>query len=113
MIHQNIILPIHGGNIPKAGKLNCPIIDFLGISPMPQGIMVHLLVEGEPKPASLLIPAGSQVARPDAPAWEFRCVADGDEPPADPDPIVLSWTPVGSVAIPPGLGLHVYFRKVS
>jgi hypothetical protein len=113
-IHQNFILPIQSGigglNIPKAGQIKVRLVRALGLSPMPNGIMVHMTVEGEPSSGNLLLPAGSQPAagQDGAPTWEFACVSDGAGLPEG----FNMFDFVGSVAIPPGVGLHIYMRLV-
>jgi hypothetical protein len=112
-VHQNFVLtvtPAFGGiEFPKAGHIKVHLERVLGLSPMPHGVMVHMMVEGKPAPTSLLLPTGSvRAADREAPTWAFACVQDEQGMPEN----FGMDNFVGSVAIPPGLGLHVYMRKV-
>jgi hypothetical protein len=113
MIHQSLMIPFSpaslGGGIgyPKAGKLQLPkgTIMLDRVSATPAGIMLHILVDMPPAASNLVLPAGVAVAGVKTAPYSFAIVQDGEERPSDASAGAIY---LGSVAVPPGLGLHVY-----
>jgi hypothetical protein len=117
MIHQSLMIPFSpaslGGGIgyPKAGKLQLPkgTIMLDRVSATPAGIMLHMLVPSAPSSA-LVLPAGAVMPGVETASFAFAIVQDGEAVPIT-EYLTQPNIYLGSVAVPPGLGLHVYMRE--
>jgi hypothetical protein len=116
MIHQSLIIPFAPGaeggvGYPKSGKIQLPegTIILNGVSATPAGIMLHMLVPGEAQSGSnLVLPAGAVRPGVKTAPYTFTIAQDGE-----PEPPTGTWAQeyLGSVAVPPGLGLHIYMGE--
>jgi hypothetical protein len=118
MIHQSLMIPFSpgaGGGVgyPRAGKVQLPrgTVMLDRVSATPAGIMLHMLVPGEAQSGSnLVLPAGAVMPGVETASFAFAIVQDGEAVPIT-EYLTQPNIYLGSVAVPPGLGLHVYMRE--